>query len=210
MEFFDYLLRSVPFVAGLVGIWALKNDISMKKRSHLRDEYRFAKEFLSDFSLIKEIHHYLLEKGYQAIAGDNKLNSSEVEYLISLEKQDGSLEDYVLGKEYLFYSPLSGSMQIAFKDKFKEKWSLKWRVIWYFSLYLFLTFLTFLAFAPFILSDYFFKDRPADMAIALAVCLVSFGPYAWLSLKAGRRIKCAERLVECQRKITQSKLLAKG
>ncbi len=113
--------------------------------SHLRDEYKFAKEFMEALHAPDSMHPFLREKGFQAIAGDNQLSADEVEYLLSLQKPDQALRDYVLGKRYLDHLPHMGNLQVKFRAKYEGSWSRNWRKTFYLLAY---TLLVFLALSP--------------------------------------------------------------
>jgi hypothetical protein len=195
----DIFIKIGTFVLGLFGAGKLLYDLSIGKRGRLREEYRFAREFFEDAEASKPLHPFLREKGYRAIAGDERLNADEVEYLLSLQKADRALRDYVLGRPYLEHFPQVGNLQIDFKLAYKSPWSRTWRKYTYFTLY---AGLFFLAFSPFLLSRSLFKNA-TEMLTASALCMVVFGPYAWLSLKSATRIHRAEKLVQHQDKHTQ-------
>ena len=45
-------------------------------------------------------------------------STAEIEYLVSLERSDRALRDYVLGLPYLEHLPEVGNLEIAFKKKY--------------------------------------------------------------------------------------------
>lgn len=165
----------------------------------MRDEYSFAKTFFEEVSSNPALHPFLREKGYQAIAGDRQLSADEIEYLLSLEKPDRALRDYVLGRQYLDHLPQSGNLQIDFKKRYKNKWSRTWRMYVYSALYLLFS-LT--AFSPLVLSQVFdFSNAQTAQSLILSVSV--FGPYGWFFLKTAAHIYRAQKLVENQHRHTK-------
>lgn len=199
----ESVIKVASFVLGLGSAAKVIYEISTGKRSRMRDEYKFAKEFIEALDAPDPMHPFLREKGFQAIAGDNQLSADEVEYLLSLQKPDRALRDYVLGKSYLDHLPHMGNLQVKFRAKYEGSWSRSWRKTSFLIAY---ALLVFLAFSPLLLSKLLFKSI-TEVFAALGLTLLVFGPYAWFSLVAATRIYRAEKLVQNQSKHTQSIML---
>ncbi|CDY78893.1 hypothetical protein BGLT_01624 [Caballeronia glathei] len=165
----------------------------------MREEYRFAKEFLLDQEKIPAMHPFMREKGYQAIAGDARLSADEIEYLLSLRGASRALRDYTLGRGYLRHLPQQGNLQVQFKEKYQSIVARRVRKYWFVAAY---AVLSFLGFFPFVFSRIFFHN-PGDMLFATGVTLLVFLPSAWLSLRSAIRLDRAEKLVKHQSKHTQ-------
>lgn len=195
----DLLLKSSTLLLGVIGAGKLLYDLSITKRSRMRDEYTFAKTFFEEVSTNPALHPFLREKGYQAIAGDRQLSGDEIEYLLSLENPDRALRDYVLGRQYLEHLPQSGNLQIEFKKRYERKWSRKWRIYIYSGLYVLFS-LT--AFSPLVLSQLFaFSSAQTVQSLILSVPV--FGPYGWFFLKTAAHIYRAQKLVDNQHRHTK-------
>jgi hypothetical protein len=174
-------------------------EIIIGKRTRMREEYKFAKEFFFEIEVNKKFHPFAKEKGYQAIAGDNEISSNEIEYLLSIQKPELALRDYVLGRRYLQHLPHKGNREIVFKKGYQNVWIRRFLKTFYCGLY---AILVFLAFAPLLFSKFLFKD-PAKVSVsAIIMCFLVFGPCAWFALKALTRIVRAEKLVKRQEKHT--------
>jgi hypothetical protein len=196
----DVIVKVATFALGVIGTGKLFYDLAIGKRTRMRDEYKFAKEFLEDHSKNPKMHPFLRELGYRAIAGDERLTAEEVEYLLSLANPDRALKDYVMGRPYLAHLPTAGNLKVNFREKFRKAFPRKWRQVSYLILYvLFST----LALGPFLFSKFLFKDI-REMFLVSSFSVVVFGPYAWYSLQAAARVHRAERLVENQAHHTQS------
>jgi hypothetical protein len=201
---YDLIVKIVTGVAGIAGVARIFYEFSIGRRSRERDEYKFARDFLDDVRSKHDMHPFLKDKGYRAIAGDSQINADEVEYLLSLTRPERALRDYVLGRAYLEHFPQSGNLQIQFKKKYERKFSRQWRMILYVALYILSSFI---AVSPWLLAGHF-GTTPSQMLSASAVSLPVFGFYAWLGLKAGSRIYRAQMLVEHQHRHTQKIVLS--
>jgi hypothetical protein len=203
---YDLIIKIATVCIGLVGATKGLYDLSIGRRSKLREEYKFAKEFFDFSNINKDIHPYLREKGYQAIAGDATMSGKEVEYLLSLNRPDQALKDYVMGRKYLEHLPSHGNLQIRFKEKYKSRWSRRWRMYSYLILYF--TF-AFAGFAPLIFSSYFHMDLRNAMT-AFAISVVAFGPYALWFIRSAAKIYRSQKLVDNQGQHTQRIILSVG
>jgi hypothetical protein len=195
----DIFIRIITLLIGVIGAGKLLYDLSITKRSRMRDEYNFAKNFLDEVNLNPGLHPFLREKGYQAIAGDTRMTGSEIEYLLSLEGPDRALRDYVLGRAYLEHFPQTGNLQIEFKKKYEKRRARQLRIYLYFGIYVALAFC---GFSPLILTGIFsmsFTQTILSLTLSIIVC----APYAWLALMAAVRIHRAQMLVEHQHKHTK-------
>lgn len=195
---FDIIVKSATLLIGAIGSGKLLYDLSVGKGGRMREEYKFAKDFIDQIKSDPKLHPFLREKGYQAIAGDRELCGDEIEYLLSLKRPDRALRDYVLGRPYLEHLPNAGNLQINFKKRYKGSWSRWWRKSLYFVLYFILFFA---AFSPLLFSR-MFTTGPTEIFVAFAFSIAVFGSYAWFALKAATRIVRAEKLVKNQDKHT--------
>lgn len=196
---YDLVFKGITLLLGVVGAAKIIYEFSMGRKSRMRDEYKFARDFLSDVKANKDLHPFLKDKGYQAIAGDDQISGVEIEYLLSLASPEKALRDYVLGRFYLDHVPHSGNLQIQFKKKFRIKWARRWRMYTYITLY---AIFAFIAFSPLVFFSYLGMSL-GDSLIAVIISLTVFGSYAWFALQAGAKIYRAEKLVAHQNKHTQ-------
>lgn len=194
---FDILKFIVP-IAGLLGaaagVGTFIYNILISGTHRRRESFRFAKEFFEYVAESKNPNPYVLEQGYQAIAGDASLQTREIKYLLTLSDRNRALRDYILGKNYLCLTESSAGQSIQFKDKYKRKISRTWRKYFYFFAYV-------ISFSI-ALGPVFFYDRiekNTSDAISLAFFFLAyFGPLAYWALKSGSRIFRSEKLVAYQ------------
>lgn len=125
-------------------------DILTTGKTKLREDYKFARDFLQDVSKDPAMHHLVLERGLQGIAGSSKMLVSEISYLMSLTEPNKRIKEYSLAKSYIQLN--AEKQKIEFKKEYKTKFSRAWRK----SLYLFCyVMFAFLAVSPLILAGHF-------------------------------------------------------
>ncbi|MFL9914855.1 hypothetical protein PQR75_05535 [Paraburkholderia fungorum] len=132
----------------------------------MRDEYKFAKDYLEDQSKNPKMHPFLRELGCRAIAGDERLTAEEVEYLLSLTNPDRALKDYVMGRPYLAHLPTGGNLKVNFREKFRKAFPRKWRQ---FSFLLLYVLFAALASGPFLFSRFLFAQISRLMQTVTAI-----------------------------------------
>jgi len=200
----DLIAKLGALLLGAISTLKLTYDWLYGRQGRLREEYRFANDFLSALRENSQMHPFVRQKGYQAIAGDTRLSANEIEYLLTLHDSARALRDYVLGRPYLKHFATAKETQITFQPKYEARWPRLWRKSWYLGLY-FVFFAA--AFAPLILPA--FKSlQPSHALVLFAFTFPLLVPPGFLALRAGVRIARAEVLVANQHKHTQGILLA--
>lgn len=194
----DTVLKVLPVLATIAGAAKILYEIPISARSRLREEYKFAREFMQELRQDPEMHPFVREKGYQAIAGDRSLSADEVAYVLSLQNPEQALRDYVLARPYLEHRHRSGNIGLGFRAKYQRPWSRMWRKMAYSTLYFLLAAL---AFSPFLFSKVFGLTG-SQIFVALGVYVITFGWFAWQALIAAARIFRAEKLVKNQSRHT--------
>ena len=170
----------------------------------LREEYKFARDFFADLEKNPQMHPFLRQKGYQAIACDNRLASAEIEYLLTLQDSPQALKDYVLGRQYINHLATATGSQLTFKHKFESTFSRMWRKGGYLALYLGCILI---GLAPIMLPA--LRLMPPHQAIlAFAVLGTVFFPLGGFALREAVRIARAEALLRSQHKLVQPILTA--
>ncbi|MGF1764823.1 hypothetical protein [Aliivibrio kagoshimensis] len=177
-------------------------DWAKGKTFRLREDYDFAKSFLTDVQ-DGQLHPYAVEKGYQALAGTPFISVKEIEYILTLENSVKCLSDYVLATDYLEKLETEGSLQLKFKDKYASNGVRTRRKLWYVGWYL--TF-SMIAFSP------LFMSKVIDITFLQSLYLfvitfLYFGTLALLSAKAAVRIIRGENLVKNQSEYLSRKIV---
>lgn len=188
--------KLIVAMGGIISAIMVFFDAS-KKKSTLREEYKFAREFLDDTSKEK-LHPYTLGKGYQAIAGTTAVKALEIEYILALENPIQCLNDFVLSKQLFERLDTDGDFKLIFKDKYKSDFSRRWRKIMYLSLYFILALA---ALSPWILSSVFKLEILKFLAL-LVFTVPVLGFYAWMSLQAYSKLIRSEHIFNNQRQHT--------
>lgn len=167
-------------------------DLSRSKKSHMREEYKFVKEFLNDVKNNKEMHPFLIEKGFQAIACERWAEARDIDFIISLEEPTRSLNDFIQGRNYLEFKENEYDKRIVFKQKYQARWRRNFIKVAALFLYLCFCILTLL---PWLLQPYL-KINVGTAVISLLFTIPAFGSYAYMCLNWGANVVAAERLVK--------------
>jgi len=202
----DLSIKIGTWLLGVISTLFLAINWRISHRGRLREEYKFARDFMFDLKEHSDMHPFLRQKGYQAIAGGTLLSASEIEYLLMLRDSADALKDYVTGRKYLKHFATAGEQQITFAPKFEKPWPRLWRKGWYFTWYF--VFFAF-AFAPFLMSSVHSLE-PRQVVLLFGFTLGVFVPLGTFSLRAGVRIARAEVLVARQFKHSKEIILARG
>jgi hypothetical protein len=177
-------------------IWKFFYQINSWKKSYLRGEYKFSKEFLRDIESQKtNLHPYSIEKGYQAIAGTDTVESKEIEYILSLKNPLQCLNDYILSKQLMEKVDTTGDLKVEFKRRYSFKAYRLWLKAMFASFYFLFAFFSL---SPFLAQEHLSTTTP-QMFTQLAFTLPFGAIYAWGALNAWSKIRRGEHLV-CNQK----------
>jgi hypothetical protein len=192
----ETIIKVIGAIVAISSAGKIIYDITTGKKSRLREDYKFAKEFLEEIKNNPGLHPFAIEKGYHAIAGSTNLSSEEVAYLLSLKNPGKCLSDYALSKKYLQTINTDGDFYLVFARKHSSS---RIRLIKK-SFYLFF----YAIFAIIAISPIF---APSKYAVIGIITLPGFGYYALLSLNSFIKIERGEKLVKNQQRHTQKILL---
>jgi hypothetical protein len=190
----DFFIAFAPVAIGVIGLLPLLKKMIIRSNESLRAEYIFAKEFLTDIENIPKMHPFTKEKGYQALANNQKIHSEEAEFLLTLTNPVNTLRNFILGREYLELANDSGNKYICFSSKYKLTSSRKWHKLKYtFFYFLFVS----LASTPIFISIWI-PMNSIQFGIFILVTLSIFCSFAWLSLRKVAYMQNAEALISTQ------------
>jgi len=196
------LTIAVPIVAALgtvIGVFKIINEMLTNSKAKLREEYRFAKEFLGDLQN-SALHPIAVERGYYALAGTRSIKIAEIKYLLDLTSPDLKLRDYVYSRRYVEVN--ADGSRVDFRRKYNARSSRYWRKTVHLLMY---GISTLIAVSPLMLVAPLHLD-PKFMTFT-AITLPCFGFFAVDGLRSCTKILCAERLVREQQKHTPMILL---
>lgn len=183
------IIKLIATTVGVIGAAKVIYELRSGVQNKLREEFKFAKEFLEDIKQ-KELHPYTVEKGYQAIAGSTLMTKDEVEYILSISDPVQRLNDYK--KSFRMFNKFdSKKSKLELRKKYNFLWYRRWLKGWYFCTYFTLSFA---ALSPFLASEYFGEQG----VLAIFITLPSFGIYAWAAMNALIKVAAAERLIANQ------------
>lgn len=184
----------VAIATSMFTLWQLTKNDRQGKWGRMREEYKFAKEFLVELRATPEMSDFQKAKGYQAIAGFQAMGVKEGNYLMSLEEPARAMDRYVLGFDYVEHRPDRETEQIQFQNEYQSKLARDWRKAFYIVVYFICVFF---AVAPMFFARLFGAELGA-LALSVVSCLLIFIPGGWLSLRSYTKIIAAERLVNNQ------------
>lgn len=181
----------VAIATSMFTLWQLTKSDKQGRWGRMRDEYKFAKEFLVELRTTPEMSDFEKAKGYQAIAGFQAIGVKEGDYLMSLEEPARAMDRYVLGFDYVEHDPERETEQIQFLKKYRPKLARESRKAFYITVYVICVFF---AVAPMFMAR-FFGAQLGALLLSVMSCLLVFLPGAWVSLQSYSKIIAAERLV---------------
>ncbi|MBV4507521.1 hypothetical protein HU751_022055 [Pseudomonas sp. BW13M1] len=183
---------AVGFVSLLFTTYKIVRDLATSNKSRLKEDYRFAREFLKDLD-DKNLHNLAKDRGLYAIAGTDSMNIADITYLLQLSNADRCIKDYTLAYRFVEYDDKRD--RISFRKKYQIPSSRRWRKLLYMGGYVFFAMLAIL---PFWLTSFTIKLLP------LAIfTLPSFGLLAAESARNFIKLKRGEALVSEQSKHTE-------
>ncbi|MDW1754047.1 hypothetical protein R7D64_14075 [Vibrio sp. Vb2535] len=182
------LVKVVPIIVGIFGIGRVIYELISGVKDKLREEYKFAKEFL-DNSNIDKLHPFTREKGYQAIAGSSQVTQKEIEFILSLSNPVQRLKDFKNSRQLFENMEANGDFKLVYKKRYQFNTYRNVIKGWYLLCY---GILAFMAASPFIFPEWFGQQG----MLALVITIPSFGFYSVLSLISYGKLKAAERLID--------------
>ncbi len=182
------ILKIITTSFGSWGFAKFFYEIRTGIKLRLREDYKFSRDFLKERQENPNLHPFVVEKGYQAIAGSRRVDPEEIAYILSLKNPSQCLNDYLKGKKYLNKLDVRNDLKFNFKKKYSTSWSRRWRKSLYFILYFIFFFIALILL--------FFNQSFSFKIIAIALCF----PLAIWYLEQAGRISDAERLVKNQQK----------
>jgi len=185
----ELTLKLVASALGVIGTLKLLYDWAALPRGRMREHYAFARDFLKELEDNPAMHPYLVESGFQAIAGTRSITATEARYIISLEPIT-TLSDYVFARPCLHVNRSGGGWAAEFRGKYAQPRFRFWRKLGYLVVYVVA------ALAPFWLfilgAAHVFPRREA-FQLAIAAC--GLWPVAYMAMLEAARIARAEGIV---------------
>ncbi len=186
-----YIIKLILALGTMIGAAKVVYELSLGGKLRLREEYRFAKEFLNDLEATPKLHHLAEERGYYALAGTSSMKVSEIKYLVSLTDADRRLKDYVLARKYVVLNDETN--KIDFRKKYRSAWSRTWRKAIHIITYMIGSFLSF---SPLLIIQPF--GLPPKYMLLVFITLPCFGLFAVDFMRSFVKISRGEALVKEQ------------
>jgi hypothetical protein len=188
----EFIVKALAGIVSAVAIFKNWSEILFNGRKKLYEEYKFSSDFLRRTAEQEKLHPFALEKGYQALAGTKDITGNEVEHILKLENPVKGLNDFVMGKKYLKIITIANQHPFEFKAKYRKKVTRTSLKYFYYILYG-VNFV--IAISPFFFEG--LKGPILSEGIKLLfVSIPVYGYFAFLAIRAGVQIQCAESLVQ--------------
>ncbi len=193
-------------IVAVISMFGLHNLMrkfnGLERLSKSRVEYRQAKELIYLLEQAehqdKKPHAYLIEKGYGAVSGTNKLDSEEITYCLGMKSPNRALRYYTLGLKYLEYSAIVG--KVCFKEKFNDRKRRLKNYIWnYIRYFIFAIIAAVILWVP---TQVDFKN-PYYSFIFLAIISFPFIGLSFIYLSDSSNLSFAEKFMKLQAETLQ-------
>lgn len=115
---YSLILKLVSAFGILVSICFSVLNFRFNNRKKLIDEYTVAKAFLEDLDSLK--HKFVIEKGYQAVAGSDNFDIDVIKHLLLFPHPSLALRDYRIAHSLFCQRRVNG--RLCFKWRFRCVW----------------------------------------------------------------------------------------
>lgn len=193
----EFGLKLVGICAAIAAIYKLINELIYNRKSKLREEYGFIKQYLKDISE-NEQSKLVVEKGYLAISG-KLLTSEEVLFLLKFMFPSFAFSRIHYALKHIEFD--ANQNKYKYRENYKNESKRKTIEWWYFLTYFFFLFI---AFSP-ILFGSFIKKKLNFLSIVIFILfIVSFATLAILQLIEYKKIYAAKYILEEQDRTTNT------
>lgn len=179
---------------GAVTAWNVIIGLLKGRKSQLRDEYRFAREFIADLEGVAKDSPFLQQKGCYALTGNATVDFPALQYMLGLSNPEACIRDYSFGYAYIEHVVTAQDAPIRFKRQFQNGRK-RFLIKFFFLLSYLVTYL--LGFSPLLLHTLKIWGPTSPLPTFFVTATIFF-PAAYLSIKAGVRLRRAEKLIEHQ------------
>ncbi|WP_318479789.1 hypothetical protein [Photobacterium leiognathi] len=148
---YELIFKLIAALVSLASFWFVVLNFRFNNRKKLIDEYTVAKAFLEDLDDLK--NKFVIEKGYQAIAGSDRFDIDVIKHLLLFPNPSCALNDYRMA--HSFFKEHRENGRLKFKWRFKSVWVRRGMVLfhaikyWLFGMAVFYCFLS-----PFFIPDF--------------------------------------------------------
>ena len=115
---YELIFKFIPAAGSLASLWFAALNFRFNNRKKLIDEYTVAKAFLEDLDNLK--HKFVIEKGYQAVAGSDTFDIDVIKHLLLFPHPSRALRDYKLAHSLFVKNRIKG--RLRFKWRFRCVW----------------------------------------------------------------------------------------
>jgi hypothetical protein len=128
---YDLIFKLIGPVVSLISFIFAVYNIRFNNRKKLIDEFTVAKAFFEDLDNLK--NKFVIEKGYQAIAGSDRFDIDVIKHLLLFPNPSRALKDY--RHAYRLFKKHRENGRLKFKWCFRPLWVRKSLAVFYFFKY---------------------------------------------------------------------------
>lgn len=128
---YELIFKLIAALVSLASFWFVVLNFRFNNRKKLIDEYTVAKAFLEDLDDLK--NKFVIEKGYQAIAGSDRFDIDVIKHLLLFPNPSRALSDYRIAHSFFINHRVNGRLQ--FKWCFRFSWVRKALALFHFLKY---------------------------------------------------------------------------
>lgn len=185
----DHLAKIITGIAPVISLF-FGSKIRGFFTSHLdmRKEYPISRQLILDVTNEKSLNPFLVEKGFAASTGCNKLNADEILFILKLNRPSEFLKKYLVAMNYVICS--SKNELIEFKAHIRGR--LKRGILKYLAL---IGYASFFFFSTYVWTNNKVWELSIENKLGLGVLSIFAICWAILFLFTYRNINVAERLV---------------
>lgn len=189
----EYIVSIVAILASVGATYKVLTEVLINKKSKLRDEYQFVKNYVGDlFTKDNLPHPFIIEKGYLAISGYN-LRSEEILKLLEFPNTTKALRYYAQAYKYVEFIVDTGLFQ--YRKNYVSQLKRKWLRRWYFASYFIFAFI---AFMPLFTATLLGINIRLETVLATSVFMLAFISLAGFQLFSHAHLDQADYIIDEQ------------
>jgi len=166
--------KVLVLVTGAFAVFKAYNSLHVRRRSQLRRDYKFLKQFINTVQAQPRPHDLVIENGYLALSGKS-LPAAEILHLLTYKNPSLALKNYAEGRRFLMLGPDGLCYREGYaEEKARKRYRAK-RLFWYAVTGLF-------AFFPLMFVGALYESTGPEAILVALAFLVSFGLIALLTI----------------------------
>jgi hypothetical protein len=191
-EIIEIFVKICAAIGPVIGFYEFFVNKNRTKKKDLREDFNFSYRFFRDLKTIEILSPVLVEKGFNAVAGTDRLSAAEIKYTLTLPTPLWKLRLYEKAKKYLKYDNKRDGNKVLFAKGYSNSLKRKCKKCLWLILYIVLYFIVAI---PVLLIPSVFMYGNLFTNIVAAIIIMMF---SILSLFQFARIEAAEVFIKNQ------------